>query len=68
MAGVVEGAHMSHPDFRAGGKIFATLHVDNRHAMVKLTPEQQAQIIADHPAIFAPESGHGGARAVRGSS
>jgi hypothetical protein len=26
---VVEGAHMGHPDFRVGGKIFATLWVDD---------------------------------------
>ena len=26
MEGAVEGAHMAHPDFRANGRIFATLH------------------------------------------
>jgi hypothetical protein len=25
LAGVVESAHMGHPDFRVGGRIFATL-------------------------------------------
>jgi hypothetical protein len=36
-----EAAHMGHPDFRVGGKIFATLSPpDEDWAMVKLTPEQ----------------------------
>ena len=37
MDGAVEGAHMGHPDFRANGKIFATLHPDLQTGMVKLT-------------------------------
>ncbi len=32
--------HMSHPDFRVRGKIFATLGPEERWDMVKLTPEQ----------------------------
>ena len=57
MKDAIESAHMGHPDFRTSGKIFATLHGDNKFGMVKLTPEQQQQFIADHPAVFAPESG-----------
>jgi hypothetical protein len=52
-----EGAHMGHPDFRAGGRIFATLHADNRHGMVKLTPEQQQRFVESHPGACTPESG-----------
>ena len=37
----VESAHMSHPDFRVDGRIFATLGPDEDWGMVKLTPEQQ---------------------------
>ena len=34
----VESAHMHHPDFRVGGKIFATLgYPDQNSAMVKLS-------------------------------
>jgi hypothetical protein len=55
--GAVEGAHMGHPDFRAGGKIFATLHTGDKTGMVKLTPEQQAEFVRSHPDAFAPESG-----------
>src|SRR3982751_5038650 len=57
MDGVVEGAHMGHPDFRANGKIFATLHPDLQTGMVKLTPEQQAAFVREHPSAFAPENG-----------
>ena len=57
MKQAVEGAHMGHPDFRVGKKIFATLHPDRQSGMVKLTPEQQATIVQDHPVSFAPENG-----------
>jgi hypothetical protein len=57
MKDAVESAHMGHPDFRIGGKIFATLHADRRHGMVKLTPEQQEAFVRDHPFAFAPENG-----------
>jgi hypothetical protein len=55
--GVIESAHMGHPDFRANGRIFATLKSDNQHGMVKLTPDEQAAFIRSHPDAFAPESG-----------
>lgn len=54
---VVEGAHMNHPDFRANGKIFATIHADNAQGMVKLTPEQQERFIREHPGVFYPAAG-----------
>src|SRR4051812_23573346 len=56
MTGTIEGAHMGHPDFRAHGRIFATLHDGFTAAMVKLTPEQQARFIAEHDG-FSPETG-----------
>lgn len=53
-----EKAHQSHPDFRVAGKVFATLgYPDSAWAMVKLTPEQQAEFVAAHPAVFAPVKG-----------
>lgn len=55
--GSIESAHMGHPDFRANGKIFATLHGDKKSGMVKLTPEQQQDFIREHPAMFVPENG-----------
>ena len=55
--GAIESAHMGHPDFRANGKIFATIHHDHKWGMVKLTPEQQQKFVQDSPAAFAPENG-----------
>jgi hypothetical protein len=55
--GVIEGAHMGHPDFRVDKRIFASLHHENQFGMVKLTPDQQASFIEDHPTAFAPEAG-----------
>jgi hypothetical protein len=57
MKDAVESAHMGHPDFRVSGRVFASLHDDDQFAMVKLTPEQQASFLSEHPSTFAPESG-----------
>ena len=57
MKDAIESAHMGHPDFRANGRIFATLHADMKFGMVKLTPEQQKQFVHDAPKAFAPEKG-----------
>ncbi len=57
MEGAIEASHMGHPDFRANGRIFATLHPDHRWGMVKLTPDQQQAFIRKYPATFAPENG-----------
>lgn len=60
--GVVEGAHMGHADFRASGRIFATLgYPSDRFAVVMLSPQDQDFIIRDHPGTFAPASGKWGA-------
>jgi hypothetical protein len=54
----VERWHMHHPDFRVGGKIFASLGVpDKSWGMVKLTLEQQRAFIEKAPQIFKPASG-----------
>ena len=42
---VCESAHLGHPDFRVGGKIFATLGPDEVWGMVKLNPDEQASFI-----------------------
>jgi YjbR len=57
LSDAVEGAHMGHPDFRVHNRIFATIHPDPRHGMVKLDPQQQQLFIRDYPDAFAPESG-----------
>ena len=55
---VVEGSHFRQPDFRVGGKIFATLVLESEGYGVLLpTPEQQAGMVEDQPEIFSPVPG-----------
>jgi hypothetical protein len=57
-----EKSHMNHPDFRVGGKIFATLNEDLTRGMAKLTPTQQQDFLRAEPASFEPASGAWGER------
>jgi hypothetical protein len=61
LPGAVESAHMGNPDFRVGGRIFATLSGQSRgRGVLKLTPEQQAEYMAELPEVFEPvEKGWG---------
>jgi hypothetical protein len=58
----VESAHGGHPDFRIGGRVFASLGPAEDQAMVNLTPELQAQMIEEIPLAFEPCAGAWGAR------
>ncbi|MBM0204565.1 MmcQ/YjbR family DNA-binding protein [Micromonospora sp. STR1s_5] len=51
---VTEGAHMGHPDFRVGGRIFATLWTEEDRVVAKLTPEMQAVMTEAEPSVFEP--------------
>jgi hypothetical protein len=54
----VESSHVNHPDFRVRNRIFATLgYPDPRHGMVKLTPEQQKEVLRADPEAFRPAAG-----------
>jgi hypothetical protein len=56
--GAEEGSHMGSPDFRVGGRIFATLaSLDQGYGNLKLTPEQQVEFVAEQPEIFVPIAG-----------
>ena len=58
-----EQAHMEHPDFRVGGKIFATLgYPEEGWAVVKLTPIEQEMFAKSHPGVFVPCAGAWGRR------
>jgi hypothetical protein len=53
-----EGVHMGHPDFRVGGRIFASLgYPDAGWGMVNLTPDQQQVLVRADPRVFAPGPG-----------
>lgn len=55
--GASEGAHMGHPDFRANNRIFASLRADAATGMVKLTRDQQGEMLRRHPGAFEPSPG-----------
>jgi len=58
-----ERAHMDHPDFRVGGKIFATLgYPEGGWAMVKVTPIEQEMLVKAQPRVFNPCTGTWGRR------
>lgn len=57
-----EAAHMNHPDFRVGGKIFATLGPGEGWGMVKLTAEQQTLFTRSEPDVYEAFKGAWGRR------
>ena len=63
LEGASEGAHGGHADFRAAGKVFATMgYPEKAWAMVKLTPDQERMLCAAEPEIFRPVTGGWGLR------
>lgn len=52
-----ERSHMGHPDFRVGGKIFATIAPDGIRGMAKLPAEQQEFFLRTEPAVYEAASG-----------
>jgi len=58
LEGAEEGSHMGAPDFRVGGRIFATLASERQgYGNLMLTPEQQAAFVAEQPEVFLPVAG-----------
>ena len=58
LPGAEERAHMGHPDFRVGGRIFATLgSPGDRFGMVALLPEQQELAVEAEPEAFKLAAG-----------
>jgi hypothetical protein len=59
LEGAKESSHMGQPDFRVGGRIFATLaSASQGYGNLMLTPEQQAAFVEELPEVFVPI--HGG--------
>jgi len=59
LEGAEESSHMGAPDFRVGGRIFATLASQSQgYGNLMLTPEQQAAFVEEAPELFLPV--HGG--------
>jgi hypothetical protein len=58
LEGAEEGSHMGAADFRVGGRIFATLAMQAQgYGNLMLSPEQQAEFVADQPDVFLPIPG-----------
>ena len=58
LEGVEESSHMGSPDFRVGGRIFATLAAQAMgYGNLMLTPEVQAEFAAEAPEVFVPIAG-----------
>jgi hypothetical protein len=58
LEGAEEGSHMGSPDFRVGGRIFATLAAQNQgYGNLMLDPDQQAAFVDEQPDVFLPIPG-----------
>ena len=58
LEGAEESSHMGAPDFRVGGRIFATLASQKQgYGTLMLTPEQQADFVGEAPEVFLPVPG-----------
>jgi hypothetical protein len=56
--GAEESSHMGSPDFRIGGRIFATLAAQAQgYGNLMLTPELQADFVGELPEVFVPIKG-----------
>jgi hypothetical protein len=54
----VEASHMDHPDFRVGGKIFASLgYPSPEWGCLGLGPDEQALLCQAEPEVFVPAKG-----------
>lgn len=59
----VTGAHSGNPDFRVGGRVFATLWVEEARVVLRLAPADQAALCAAEPDLFTPWTAPGDAGA-----
>jgi hypothetical protein len=58
LPGAEAGSHMGSADFRVGGRIFATLAAQSKgFGNLMLSPELQAEFVAEAPDVFLPVAG-----------
>jgi hypothetical protein len=58
LPGAEESSHMGSPDFRVGGRIFATLAAAKQgYGNIMITPEQQSAFAQELPEVFIPVPG-----------
>jgi hypothetical protein len=65
LEGAEERSHMESPDFRVGGRIFATLASQaHGYGNLMLTPELQSDFLEELPEVFVPIKGGWGRRGM----
>ena len=57
LPGASEQSHMKHPDFRVGGRIFASLLDEERSGGLNLSPEMQTDLMRAQPGAFKAAAG-----------
>jgi hypothetical protein len=58
LEGAEESSHMGSPDFRVGGRIFATLAAAKQgYGNIMIAPDQQAAFVEELPEVFIPVKG-----------
>ena len=57
LPGAIEGRHHDHPDFRAHGRIFASLHPDGERAMVRVPVPLQHWLVGTGDGVWLPATG-----------
>lgn len=62
LPGTVEGAHMGNPDFRVGGRILATLWVEEERVVLRLSQSEQTRLVEAEPDLFSELPGAWGRR------
>ena len=61
LEGAEESSHLGAPDFRVGGRIFATLASQKLgYGNLMLSPDVQADFVAEAPEVFIPVKGSWG--------
>ena len=58
----IPGAHKGNPDFRIGGRVFATLWTEEERVVLRLSPEDQARLLEAEPDLFSAIDGAWGRR------
>lgn len=59
LPGAVESAHHGHPDFRVGGRIFATLWPDQNRSVLRLAVEDADALAGSEPETYRLVSARG---------
>ncbi|MET8153926.1 MmcQ/YjbR family DNA-binding protein [Actinoplanes sp. NPDC049668] len=60
LPGAEQRGHFDVVDFRVRNKIFCTLPPEGDRMTIRLTPEEQAELLAERPSVFSAPANHWG--------